>query len=276
MKNITFLSPVLSDAATLAASTQVSSLPVANLQNMQPKKKWRSTSTTEFITFDFGTAGAALNSLALIGHNLTSAATLRMRGAATAGGVTSAPTFDTTALSAWPATGKPADSYWNQYLSWLEWVNVAALRYWRLDIADSGNAAGYLQAGRVMAGTYWRPTLNFDIDGAPLAYAQKDVQVFTDYGQTFTDRRTRTAPRVAALKHTALDRRELIDGIAEVQRLRGMWGDVACLLDAAETTDFHRYSLQCVFTTPQSHNIVPYFTANGAMWTATYQLREVI
>lgn len=275
MKNLTFLSPTLSDAATLAASSQVSTLPVANLQNMQPKKKWRSSGTTEYITLDFGAAGAALNSLALIGHNLTSAATLRVRGKATSD-VTVSPTVDTTALSAWPATGKPSDSYWNHFLSWLEWSNTTALRYWRLDIADAGNAAGYLQAGRLMAGIYWRPSINFDNDGVPFAFDQKDVQVFTDYGQSFTDMRARSAPRIGQLKHTSLDRREVFDGIADMQRLRGLWGDVVCLLDAAETTDFHRYSMQCLFTTPQSHSLAPYYTANGQMWTALYNLREVI
>ncbi len=275
MKTITILSPTLSDAATFAASSQVSTLPVSNLQTMDPKKKWRTTSLTPYVTIDAGAAGIAATGFALIGHNLTSAATIRVRGKATSD-VTVSPTVDTTALSAWPATGKPTDLYWPQYFSWLSWSNVTALRYWRFDIADSGNTAGYLQAGRAMLGAYWRPTLNFDLDGSPLGFAQKDIQVLTDYGQTFTDRRTRSAPRVMQLKSTPADRREVLDGIADIQRLRGMWGDVACLLDADETTDFHRYSLQCVFSSPQAHNLVPYFTSNGAMWTVNYNLREVI
>ena len=45
--------------------------------------------------------------------------------------------------------------------------------------------------------------------------------------------------------------------------LRGLWGDVICLLDTAATTDFHRHSMQGVFTAPQEHRIVPQFTANG-------------
>jgi hypothetical protein len=275
MKNITILSPTLSDVAVFGASSQVSTLPVANLQTMDPKKKWRAMVTAAAITIDAGAAGLAATGLALIGHNLTAAGTIRVRAKATSD-VTVAPTIDTTAKSAWPATGKPTDSYWNHYLSWLEWANAAALRYWRIDLSDPGNPAGYLQAGRLMLGAYWRPSINFDYDGAPLAYAQKDIQVLTDYGQTFTDRRTRSAPRLVALKHTSLDRREVLDGIAEIQRLRGMWGDVACLLDADETTDFHRYSLQGVFSTPQAHNLVPYYTTNGEMWTATHNLREVI
>lgn len=243
---------------------------------MQPKKKWRSSgASAEYLTVDFGTAGCAANGLALIGHNFTSAATIRVRGKNTLP-VTSSPTVDTTALSAWPATGKPSDSYWPQFLSWLSWSNSTALRYWQIDFADAGNAAGYLEAGRLMLGAYWRPTLNFDIGGTPIGRDQRDVAVATDYGQTFTDRRTRSAPRVASLQISSVDRRELLDGIAEIMRLRGVWGDVAALLDADETTDFHRYSMQGIFSVPQAHQLVPQFTANGAMWTASINLREII
>lgn len=246
---------------------------MGNLQSMQPRKKWRSNGTTEFVTIDMGSA-VACNGLALIGHNLTSAATLRVRGATTAGGVTSAPTVDTTAVSAWPVTGKPADANWPQYLSWVSW-NSATLRYWQLDIADAGNAAGYLEAGRLMLGAYWQPTFNFDLGGSPLARDQKDVQVITDYGHVFTDRRNASAPRLFALQISGEDLRSVQDGVGEVMRLRGMWGDVACLLDPSATTDFHRQSMQAVFSTPQVHNLLPQFTVNGPMYSVPLNFREV-
>ena len=275
MANILLLSPSDSDAATLVADSEVSTLPAANLQNIQPKKKWRTTSLTPYLTLDFGAAGCAANGFALIGHNLTSAATIRVRGKATFP-VTSSPTVDTTASSAWPATGKPADTYWPHYLSWLAWSNAVALRYWRVDIADSGNADGYVQAGRLMLGTYWQPTTNFDLAGTPLGRDQRDVQTVTAYGEIFTDRRARSAARRFSLQISATDKREVNDGIGEIQRLRGMWGDVACLLDTAATTDFHRSSMQGVFTAPQEHQFSQQFTPNGEAWSVSFPLREVI
>ena len=273
---VIILSPRASDAATLAASSEVATLPVANLQNMQPKKKWRSNgSTSPYIEFDFGAAGCAANGLALIGHNLTGAATLRIRGKATYP-VTSSPTVDTTAVSAWPATGKPTDEDFPHFLSWLDWSNAVALRYWRLDIADAGNAAGYIEAGRVMLGAYWQPTITIDLGGVPLGFDQRDVQTFTDYGETFTDARTASAPRLFQVQISAADKLEVLNGIAEIRRLRGMWGDVACLLDPAATTHFHRESMQGVFTAQQRHNMTQQFTANGEMWSVDLPLREVI
>jgi hypothetical protein len=273
--NIAILSPTKSDTATLAADSEVSTLPASNLQNMQPKRKWRTAGLTPYLTLDFGTAGLACNGLALIGHNLTAAATLRVRAKATSD-VTVSPTVDTGAVSAWPATGKPAEPYWPQYLSWVAWSNASALRYWRVDIADGGNTDGYLQAGRLMLCRYWQPTVNFDLAGTPLGFDQVDVQTRTDYGEIFTDRRSRSAARRFSLQISAADRREVMDGIAEIQRLRGMWGDVAVMLDPAVTTDFHRHSMQGVFTAPQEHLMVPQFTANGEAWTVNFPLREVI
>jgi len=276
MGNVVILSPHLSDAATLGASSAVSTLPVANLQNMQPKKKWRSSGiTAEYITFDMGSGGVACTGLALIGHNLTASATIRVRGKATSD-VTTSPTVDTTAVSAWPATGKPSDLYWPQYFSWLSWASGGALRYWRLDIADATNTAAYLEAGRVMLGAYWQPTINFDLGGTPLGFDQRDAQIATEYGQTFTDRLARSAPRLFGLQISAADKTEVLAGIADIQRLRGMHGDVACLLDPAATTHFHRHSMQGVFTSSQAHTIVPQFTSNGEMWSTTLNLREVI
>jgi hypothetical protein len=47
------------------------------------------------------------------------------------------------------------------------------------------------------------------------------------------------------------------------------------LLDPDATTDFHRQSMQGVFTSPQEHPIVPQFTENGEMWVVNFPLREV-
>jgi len=276
MSNVLILSPGKSDAATLAASSELASLPASNLQNMQPKRKWRSdAATSPYLELDFGAAGCAATGFALIGHNLTASATIRVRGKATYP-VTSSPTVDTTALSAWPSSGKPSDESWPHYLSWLSWSNVTALRYWRIDIADGTNPDGYVEAGRLMLGAYWQPSLNFDLAGTPLAYDQRDVQIATDYGNTFTDRRATTAPRLFQLQISAANRTEVLAGIAEIQRLRGMWGDVACLLDPAATTHFHRHSMQAVFAGQQRHQTPPLFDASGEMWSVDLNLREVL
>ncbi len=274
MARIAVLSPRDSDLATMAAGSEVATLPAVNLQNQQPKKVWRSASAADYITVTFG-APVAANMLALNGHNLSAGGVFRVRGADTLANTAAAPSVDTGWQSVWPATGKQADAYWPRYLSALLWSNDALFQYWRVDIADPAVSQIYVEAGRLVLGRYWQPTTNFDLGGTPLAYDPRDGQVTTDSGEIFTDRRQRSAARRFALQISAADRREMLDGIAEIQRLRGLWGDVICLLDPAATTDFHRHSMQGVFTAPQEHRIVPQFTANGEMWTVDLQLREI-
>lgn len=274
MGNVLLISPRESDLAVLAASSQVSTLPVAFLQAMQPQKKWRSTGTTEWITVELATAVAA-TAVSLVGHNLSSGATIRVRSGTTAANVTASPTGDVT-VSAWPTSGKPTVPNWPNYLSLVTFNDTTPVRYWRIDIADAGNAAGYLEAGRLVIGAAWQPTTNFDLGGTPYGFNTLDIQVTTPTGYTFTDRRSASAPRTIALTITGADQREVLDGIAEIQRLRGMWGDVICCLDPAATTDFHRQSLQGVFTAKPNFPIVQQFTANGVMYGATLPIIELL
>lgn len=275
MKNVLLLSPAASDAAVLSVSSQLQSLPAANLQSYRPDKKWRAYGTTEWVALDLGTP-VACNTLALVAHNLSAGGTLRVRGAASQAAVTAAPVVDTAARSAWPATGKATAPRWPHWLSLLTWANETPLRYWRVDIVDPGNSDGWLEAGRLMLGPKWQPSLNFDLGGTPLALDQMDVQAKTSWGRLFTDRRATSAARIFAVEISALDKREVMGGLFEIQRERGLWGDVVCCLDPEEGTDFHVFSMQGVFVQRAEYPIVPYFTPNGAMFTAKIQLNELI
>ena len=272
---IALLSPTDSDAATIAAGSAVTTLPAANLQSQQPKKVWRSASASDYLNVTFA-APIAANMLALVGHNLSSMGTFRVRAAATLANTVTAPVVDTGYQSVWPATGKPVAPQWPRRLSMLTWSNDAAYLYYRVDILDPDPATTYIEAGRLVLGRYWQPTFNFDLSGTPLGFDQIDVQTKTDYGELFTDRRQRSAARRMSLQISASDKRETLDGVAEIQRLRGGHGDVIVCLDPNATTDFHRFSMQAVFTSPQEHQIVPQFNGGDVMFTVALPLREVI
>lgn len=270
------LSPSLSDAASFAASSELSTLGVINAQNIQPKKVWRTNSTTgQFLTVDFGSAVPA-NALAIVGHNLSGNATLRVRAAASAAAVTAAPPIDTAAQSAWPSTGKPTIGNWPNLTSLLKWTNGTAYRYWRVDFADPSPLATYLDFGRIVLGAYWQPSINFDLGGTPLGFAPTDIQTATPYGYTFPDRRAESAPRLFELQCYAVNQREALDGIYEIQRLRGLWGDVICCLDPGATTDFHRYVMQGCFTAGGSYPLPPAFDSDGNMFGVGIKLREFL
>lgn len=275
-QSLLILSPAASDAATLAASSEVSGLGVANVQNVQPRKKWQTTGTAaEYITGTFASAVAA-NSLALVGHNLSASATVRVRLANSAGAVTSAPVVDTGVVSAWPATGKPSVTSWNHHTTLKTWSNSTALTNFRIDIADPAPVTTYQEFGRLALGAKWQPTLSFDLGGTPLGFDVRDIQRVTDYGQLFTDRRNLSPARIFELSIYALNKREAFDGIYELQRLRGMWGDVICCLDPSETTDLHLFTMQGAFVSPGAYTLPPAFDSSGNMFGAGIRLREFI
>src|SRR3546814_236006 len=125
MAGLYIATPVLSDAATLSTTGTVSStLPLTNLQTMQPGEVCRFTSLTGImIVADLGSA-ASINWIELINHNGTSAATWRIRGADTEGELTSDPGYDSGTVSMWPTSGKPDDEGL-QNLSSLQYLTTA-------------------------------------------------------------------------------------------------------------------------------------------------------
>lgn len=270
------LSPRESDLAAYNASSAVDGLPVTNLQTIQPGRVWRSTDATpQYVDVAFA-APVAANALAIVGANVTAAGMFRVRGAATEANVTAAPAIDTGWRSMWPATVKPAAPDWPAHTSLLRWSNDNVFQYWRVEIADGGAVLSYLEAGRLVLGRAWQPTTNFDLGGTPLGFAPADVQQQTPWGRTFTDRRTPSAPRLFEVAIYAADKREAFDGIAEIQRLRGLWGDVICALDPGDSTDFHRFTMQGCFTAGGAYTLPPAFNANGSMFGAAIRLREFI
>lgn len=269
------LSPAASDAATVAASSEAAGLPATNLQNVQPRKKWRSGGTSAYLLVTYS-VGVACTAFALVGHNLSGSATVRIRGANSLAALTAAPVYDSGVVSAWPVTGKPSDTSWPQHTLLKKFSNSTALTYWRIDLADSAPVTTYLEAGRLALGACWQPSINFDLSGTPIGFDISDVQTKSAYGGMFTERRTASPPRIFEIAIYALNKREAFDGIFEIQRLRGMWGDVICCLDPAETTDLHRMTMQGVFTMGGAYTLPPVFDSDGNMYGAGIKLREFI
>lgn len=269
-----FLSSRHVDAATVVASTELSTLPATNLQSLRPDKVWRAGGcAAEYITVDFGSSVAA-TALMLVGHNLSSAATLRWRMAASAAGVTAAPSVDTTALSAWPSSGKHSDPDWPFEASLLTWSNSTGYRYGRLDIADSGNTDGYVEAGRLLVGPAYIPAVNVDNNPA-LGLASPAYVNRTAYGRTYADDRGPPS-RAMQLQMSSIDEAEMTDSLFELQRYCGVGRDFGFCLDPAATTRFHKFTMQALFGQLGPFQAQPLWNASNQVWSATLQLNEVI
>lgn len=126
---------------TITTTTASATYPASNLKLLPVTKVWRSTSVAaaQDIALDLGSA-KSITLLALVNHNLTSAATI-----AIAAGTTAAVADYSTTMT------------WRELLAF-KVIAAQSYRYWRIRITDTGNTDGYLEVGYVMLGTATAPS----------------------------------------------------------------------------------------------------------------------
>ena len=276
-EKVLFMNGEASDAATIAAGASAL-MAAANLQNMQPAKKWRSSATSDYLTITLASPLAA-NAIMFNACNFSDAAVVRVRGYRTAADMAGQTNevVDTNWSSVWPLNFKPRLTSWPRYMAGLRWSNAAALQYWRVDLVDGGGGTTYLEAGRLVLAAYWQPTANADIDGS-IGFECADVQVRSPFGNIYTD--ARRTGRGFELKFSATEWRDAFDLFGEMQRRRGMAKDVICIIDPAATTDFQRFALHGVITSVGKLVPTPQWsgtTAGGQMlWSFTITLSELL
>lgn len=186
--------------STLTVDSELTALPKENLQNLQIVKVWRTNSATSAqIDVDLGSS-KIIDLLAIINHNFTVNATIRWRLSAVSNFSTTV--YDSGTVDVWPAIEDFGSSPWGvftwggkptQAIADLYTANVFAVlsdakiaRYVRVDISDSTNAAGYLQAGRLIVGPAYQPTINY-ANGVEFEFIDESRVTKSRGGQTFVD-----------------------------------------------------------------------------------------
>lgn len=184
--NLRIISTNEADEAVLSSSDFESTLPVGNLQLQGRARVARTTDTAgdKVIEGEWPNA-RVLSACVLHGHNLTSAATWRLQcwsGAGQSGDLT----FDSGTQRALRRVGWGLFGFglvpwggtvftgWERAFSVL-WFAATAARSWRITLADGGNPAGYLQAKRLLMGSYFEPTVNAEL-GLELAWREDTAQ----------------------------------------------------------------------------------------------------
>lgn len=177
MANLILGYPNLIETAALSGGAWLAQRPLAKIQTAALADVARSQDTaaaSSVMIMDMGRA-QTVRLAALVNHNLSGGAKWRLVGAAVAD--FSVLGYDSGWRDVWPTlydygTVRWGDSGWwsGQYkteerdgytpTATLILPADAWLRYWRIEIDDVGNAAGYVQVGRVFIGPGWQPTYN--------------------------------------------------------------------------------------------------------------------
>jgi hypothetical protein len=146
------------DGATVSATSEISTLPAANVQHIHLSRKWHTAVGVKSAALILDMlAAVSCSLLAVLGTNLTSAATLRLRASNTDPTGAAGELLDTGTVSA-----GVHDDFKAIYKSF----TATSARYWRLDLTDN-TVPDNLQIGRVFLGPKWTPTYGMSWDWAP-------------------------------------------------------------------------------------------------------------
>lgn len=267
MSNCVFGFPVFSDpnvtySPTFTGGTWSSTLTLANLQDRRLGKVARSTAVTLASTqFDLDLKTArGVSLISIPKHTLSLVATIRIRGSTIAGDF-SAPVYDTGQIDVFPViypTGTlPVGhaSYATRKLSAedlaegynIGFVHIASApqvaRYWRIEINDTTNAAGYIDLARLVLAATWQPSINMEY-GAKLGWETSSTRTESDGGAAVFNERPRR--RIFSFQIGHLPQDEAFVSAFEIQRRLGTTGQVLFVFDPADVAHMHRRSFLAV------------------------------
>lgn len=275
------------DSAALSGGSWNAALPLSNLKNRVIGKVARSADAapgSTWLDIDLG-APRAIRALAAVNHNLSLGAAYRLQGSASSD--FSAPVYDTGAafIDVWPVVYPAAalewedDNWWSgrytaeqisDYTTALTVLipTTKVARYWRLEIRDAGNGAGYIQLGRLFIGPAWQPAFNAS-SGASLGWETKtDIQEARSGAEYFE---RRTPYRVAHFSLDWLSQDEAFANAFELQRRAGVDQEVLWIQDPDDTT--HALRLRFLARLRALSPIeYPYFNIHRA----AFELKELI
>jgi hypothetical protein len=247
---------------TFSGGSWSASLPLTNLADRRLAKVSRSSDAALISTlFDVDlkrTLGISL--FAIPKHTMSLTATVRIRGSSVEGDFSS-PVYDTGALSVFPdiyptgtlPVGHP--SYVTRKVSSealadgynIGFVHVASspqsARYWRIEVDDTTNTAGYVDLGRLYLSGIWQPTINMSY-GAKLGYETSSTRSESDGGAAIYNERSRRRNFQCVIEGLPTD--EAMVSALDIQRDMGTTKQLFFVFDTADTSHMHRRAFLCV------------------------------
>lgn len=215
-------------AATVTASSQVSTLPATHLQHPHVSRVWRTGAavTSAYILADLG-ASYAIGWTAVAGLNLSATGTVRVRLSTvdTTGAAGNA--YDSGVIS--PGGVDPAYRLFAHLLP-----SSPTGRYLRLDFDDA--TLDYIEAGRWWAGTALRAARSHDY-GLRRVAQDLGARTVAETGQVWVEERGKR--RGVQLEFNGLNQEEFEEHLEVLQRTHGLGDDMMVMLND-ETTNVGR------------------------------------
>lgn len=165
----------LADLGNIATSSQVTSMPVSNLQDPHIGIRWRSNINDAYFVVDL-LSSQTVDTVVVLGLTVSSTATVRVRICSVDPTGGSGDVADSGTI----ASGSTYfDATYGAIVYKLD--AAASARYIRVDITD--NTASYVEAGRVFVGLSTQFTYNYNW-GWSFGYTDRSVRIKSRGGQT--------------------------------------------------------------------------------------------
>lgn len=274
------------DLATLSGGSWAATLPLANLQTRQVQKVARTTgvtlANTQFVA-DMG-AAKSINCVALVVHNLSADSKVRITAATSATFV--APEYQSAWVDVWPAGVIPISLLeWEDDNFWLGTMTAEAragynspflhvlpqdqfLRYWKIEIDDTTNAAGYIHLGRLFMAQSWQPKYNMAY-GASLGYDDPTEISTSLTGAEYFDVRGKYRSHRFSLEALSAD--EVHTKVLEMQRLSGTSAEVLVVPNKDDASTFVQRSF-----VGRLKSLSPVAQPNYSMFSTSIEIKELL
>ena len=259
MNNITFGYPNRVEEGTLSGGGWMSSLPLSNVKDRVIAHVARSNGLlTSDCQFDVDlTQLRWIGALGLMGHNLTVAAKVRLRGADSQANLTAAPAYDSGWVSVWPSGVIPQellewedDNFWLGTLTseqraayntpFVHTFGRTSQRWWRVEIDDTGNSAGYVQIGRLFLSDIWTTSYNYSY-GSEISVEDRSGVEESQGGVEYFDSQAKY--RTFRVNLDWLSETEAYSRMLEIQRMLGVRGELLVIPDSSDSTNGFRRTL---------------------------------
>lgn len=203
----------LARATSLTATSAAAGLPVSRLLTSKKGEVWRSTGTSATLDVVLP-ASELIGAVALPFCNMTTSGTIRVRVATSLANM-NAGTYLYDSGIAWAVPAAPeAPVGWGSTVlgaNSFAYGGASCARHWmtakvsgacvRIDLADAGNPAGFIEAGFLVLGDYWEMASNPDA-GASVGLGDSDEQYRNGANDLVTE--VGTAWRTLSLKLSGL------------------------------------------------------------------------
>jgi len=216
-------------STVLSSGSWLGTLPITNLKNPLLSAKARSTNalaaSTKFDA-DLGVA-RTIRAVNLMRHNFSADATVQLSGYSDAGYTNLV--WDSTALAVWPE-GYPAAEDKKRYQDDFPLIlpSDQTARYWRTEILDTANPAGYVELARAIFMPAFQPEINMLRNGAAIGIETDTTKKRSRGGVDYPDRKEPRRVQRFTLKVTEA---EAFDDILDMQWDRGIDREVLFVFD---------------------------------------------